>query len=154
MKSVYEDLIEQVERGASFHIDLQKRNLKVNKKWIMKEGVFEQLEERELFGKLNIYEVDILSHIEELYHQYKYSLPSESSDKRRRTYFKALTVDDLSDAEMVLGERRDVAQFKLELFILFSILEHAFEWDEDRMGKWFWQSNKDSDLVILKQWIM
>jgi len=26
-------------------------------------------------------------------------------------------------------------------------------WDANKMGKWFWQSNKDRDLVILKNWI-
>jgi hypothetical protein len=28
-----------------------------------------------------------------------------------------------------------------------------FKWDEETMGKWFWQSKKDKDLVILRQWI-
>lgn len=26
-------------------------------------------------------------------------------------------------------------------------------WDANKMGKWFWQSNKDRDLVILKNWV-
>ena len=28
-----------------------------------------------------------------------------------------------------------------------------FKWDEKKLGKWFWESKVDSDLVILKNWV-
>ena len=33
------------------------------------------------------------------------------------------------------------------------IVNGLFVWDEDEMGKWFWQSDIDPDLVILRSWI-
>ena len=53
---------------------------------------------------------------------------------------------------MLYGKRRDPAQIELELYILCQVLL-GMEWNEALMGKWFWQSKEDKDLVILKQWI-
>ena len=53
---------------------------------------------------------------------------------------------------MLYGKRRDPAQIELELYILCPVLL-GMEWNEERMGKWFWKSKDDKDLVILKQWI-
>ena len=94
-----------------------------------------------------------LNMIEFLYHNYKYSLPSERSDSKRKKYFKALSVDELTDEQMATGERREIAQSKLEGFILCMILSDKFTWDEDKVGKWFYQSTNDPDLVILRSWI-
>ena len=91
--------------------------------------------------------------IEILYENYKYSLPSERSDSKRRQYFKALPVDKLTDEQMATGERREVARAKLEGFILCMIVDGFFVWDEDELGKWFYQSKRDPDLVILRNWI-
>jgi hypothetical protein len=46
----------------------------------------------------------------------------------------------------------DIAQVELELYILCQIIL-GIGWDANKMGKWFWQSNKDRDLVILKNWV-
>ena len=56
------------------------------------------------------------------------------------------------DEDMLYGKRRDPAQIELELYILCQVLL-GMEWNEALMGKWFWQSKEDKDLVILKQWI-
>ena len=61
--------------------------------------------------------------------------------------------NDLSDTDMLYGELREVARFKLEAYVLFCIALGVFVWDEERMGKWFWQSKEDKDLVILRQWV-
>ena len=61
--------------------------------------------------------------------------------------------NDLSDTDMLYGELREVARFKLEAYVLFCIVLGVFVWDEERMGKWFWQSEEDKDLVILRQWV-
>jgi hypothetical protein len=62
-------------------------------------------------------------------------------------------MEELTDEQLMCAERREVAQAKLEGFILCMILENKLIWNEHIMGKWFWQSKKDSDLVILKKWI-
>lgn len=152
MESLYSKLSEAVEMGASFHIDFQKRNMKVDGKWIVKEGV---CEDNAPFLVPSDYDttLNILTNIAHLYEQYKYSLPSEKSNRKYKLYFKAVSIDEMSDEDMVFGERRELAQFKLEAFILFSILNGNLTWNDETMGKWFWQSKIDPDLVILKQWI-
>ena len=95
----------------------------------------------------------VLATIEEFYKNYKYSLPSERSDNKRKKYFKALPVNELSDKQLMTADRREVTQAELEGYILCMILEGKFVWDESTMGKWFWQSNSDPDLVILRSWI-
>ena len=66
--------------------------------------------------------------------------------------FKALSDKDLEDEDMLFGVGRDIAQVELELYILCQIIL-GIGWDANKMGKWFWQSNKDRDLVILKNWV-
>ena len=53
---------------------------------------------------------------------------------------------------MLYGERRDKAQIELELYVLCQILG-GFKWNPEKMGRWFWQSKVDKDLVILRHWI-
>ena len=95
---------------------------------------------------------DFLYTVERLYIFYKHSVPSERSESKSRQYFRALPERELSDEDMLYGKRRDPAQIELELYILCQVLL-GMEWNEERMGKWFWQSKEDKDLVILKQWI-
>ena len=113
--TVYEELIERVENGESFHISFEKQTMKIGRKSI---NLLEQ--ERKLieYNESN----DVLYDIEELYSKYKHSIPSERSDCKRRQYFKALPADKLTDAQMVYGERREVAQAALEGFILCAVL--------------------------------
>lgn len=150
--TIYKELIERVSNGETFHIDLEKRTIKVGKKFLIKNGEYDT--SRELFAKDVQFSInDILDMIHVKYHNYKYSLPSERSDKKRRTYFKALSMSELTDEQLMCAERREVTQARLEGFILCMILEGKFVWDENKLGKWFYQSNGDSDLVILKKWI-
>jgi hypothetical protein len=95
---------------------------------------------------------DFLYTVERLYTFYKHSVPSERSESKSRQYFRTLPERELSDDDMLYGKRRDPAQIELELYILCQVLL-GMEWNEERMGKWFWQSKEDKDLVILKQWI-
>ena len=146
--TIYEELLSRVEQGEKFSINLEKRNMKVGKDWLIKNGKCET--GRILYGYTP---VQILDLIESWYEDYKYSCPSERSDSKRKGYFKALSIDELSDDEMVYGEPREYAQAKLEGFILCMILMDLLKWDEETMGKWFWQSKKEPSLVILRQWI-
>ena len=152
MKLILEELIERVNNGDKFHIDFEKRNMKVGKIYLIKDGQYDEskyiLSKRE--GPASIDRV--LTIIDDLYDTYKYSMPSERSESKRKKYFKALPVEELTDEQLVNGEAREVAQCALEGYILTRILDGSLYWDEQLMGKWFYQGI-DPDLIILKKWI-
>lgn len=152
--TIYEELIKRVLSGESFHIDFQNRSMKIGKQYVIKTGEYDN--SRKLFNQEEDAQCSmdlVLGVIDILYHRYKYSRPSERSDKKRRKYFKALSVDELTDEQLIVAERREVAQAQLEGFILCMVLENKFVWDDIKLGKWFYQSKDDQDLVILKKWI-
>ena len=145
--TIYGELITRVDVGEKFHIDFEKRNMKVGKQFLIKDGKYD--EERKLIGSTS---VDVMSIIEELYQSYKYSLPSERSCNKRKQYFKALRVDELTDRQLMTGCLREGAKARLEGFMLCMILNGTLKWDES-WGTFFWQSKNDPDLVILRSWI-
>lgn len=145
--TIYSELMQRVDSGETFYIDFEKRNMKVGKDFLIKGG--EYAEGRVLSCKPTM---DVMQIIEELYQTYKHSLPSERSDGKRKKYFKALSIDELTDRQLMTAVRREGAQARLEGFILCMILNGYLKWTED-MGKWFYQSKKDPDLVILRSWI-
>lgn len=145
--TIYAELMTRVDAGESFSIDFEKRNIKVGKQFLVKNGEYDS--ERKLILSPTM---DILQIIEELYRSYKYSLPSERNDSKRKRYFKALSIDELTDRQLLIGCKREGAQARLEGFILCMALSGYFKWTEE-LGKWFWQSKNDPDLVILKSWI-
>lgn len=141
--TVVEQLIEKVENGVHFHIDFKKKSMKVNGKYLVKDG--------EYSGEYGFLPCKALEKIEELYKNYKYSYPSERGE-HYISYFMALPMEDMTDAEMVFGEEREIARAKLESYILGLMLS-GFQWNsqEELKGKWFWQGN-DKDLIIFKSW--
>ena len=149
--TIYEEFIKRVRDGETFNVNFNKRSLKVGKTFLIKDGCYDK--ERELFEGSDLTMYDILDLIEMRYNTYKYSLPSERSDSKRKGYFKALSVDQLTDAQMATGEMREVARAHLEGFIICMVVAGRFVWDEDKLGKWFYQSKNDPDLVLLKSWI-
>ena len=149
--TIYEELIQRVSNGETFSIDFEKQSLKIGRKKIVNNGEYN--EDRVLFGDASLEMSEILSFIEGLYTNYKHSLPSERADSKRKKYFKSLSIDELTDEQLFVAENREVAQAKLEGFILCMILDGHFVWDEHEMGKWFWESNNDKDLIILRRWI-
>ena len=149
--SIYSELIERVDNGETFYVDFENQTIKVGKEYLVKNGEYDT--SKELFG-IDIYDLYAAFHmIRELYKNYKYSLPSERSDNKRKKYFKALSVDELTDEQLVVGEPREVAQFTLEAFILCTILSGDFVWEEELHGKWFFQHKSDPDLIILRNWV-
>ena len=147
MSNIYQEAVQAVEEGAKFSVDLPSRSLKLNGKRIIQDGKYE--------GDLGVEpctEAEFLSRVEELYHAYKHSIPSERSESRSRRYFRALPERELSDEAMLYGERRDTAQIELELYVLCQILL-GLTWNPETMGRWFWQSKNDKDLVILRAWV-
>jgi hypothetical protein len=149
--SIYFELLERVSEGESFHINFEKRNMKVGKDYLIKEGEFDEAK-----GLIPVYYKvqTILQMIEEFYEDYKYSLPSERSDNKRRKYFKALPMEEITDDQLIVAKRREYSQAALEGFVLCMIVSGQLVWDEDVMqGKWFYQSKNDPDLVLLRSWV-
>lgn len=154
--TIYEELIQRVSNGETFHIDFEKRTMKIGKQKIIDNGKYDK--SRVLIKPLAFTEkYGVLATIEELYKNYKYSLPSERSDNKRKKYFKALLVNELSDEQLMVAERREVTQAELEGYIICMVISGQLTWDdflkEDQNANWFWQSKSDPDLVILRSWI-
>lgn len=147
MSNIYENAVRAVEDGAKFTVDFRSRSLKLNGKYLIEDGRYE--------GELGVPPCggeEFFANVEELYRRYKHSVPSQRSESKSRRYFTALPEAGLDDQAMLYGERRDKAQIELELYVLCQILG-GFAWDADTMGRWFWQSKTDKDLVILRQWV-
>lgn len=151
--TIYEELIQRVSDGEPFHIDFVNRTMKIGKQKIIDNG---QYDENRMLIELEYDHKELeycMKKIYDLYLGYKYALPSERNDNKRQKYFKALPVYELTDEELMCAQNREVAQCKLEGYILCMVLLGVFVWNEDRHGKWFWQSKEDPDLVILRSWI-
>ena len=130
--------------GGKFRVNFPKRELVVNGKFLIKEGKYEGELGNEAFS---------FEGLERLYERYKHSLPSERSESRYRRYFKALCEDDLTDEDMMFGVEREEAQAELEMYVLCALVDGSLKWDDGTMGTWFWQSEADRDLIILKSWV-
>lgn len=149
--SILQKGLEQVEKGERFHINFEQRTMKIGQAKVIDNGEYDtsQVLYDAKFGNPQA----LLDRVRELYIAYKFSLPSERSDKKRRKYFKALPIDELTDEQLIYGVRREVAQYMLEAFILCAIINGDFVWDDEMHGKWFYQDKIEQDLVILKNWI-
>ena len=143
--------LEQVENGERFYIDFEKRTMKIGQEKVIDNGKYDT--SQVLYDVKCENSRTLLDKARGLYIAYKFSLPSERSDKKRKKYFKTLSIDELTDEQLICGTRREVAQYMLEAFILCAILNGDFVWDDDIHGKWFYQDKIEKDLVILKSWI-
>ena len=132
-----QDLEQRIEGGARFRISLEKRSLHINGKQVD----FEVGDDFEFS----------VEKLENLYRRYRHSLPGER-DNVKRSYFLALNEEDLSDEDILYGERRYIARFRLEFYVLCAIVSGALTWDEN-WGSYFWQSQVHKSLVILRSWI-
>lgn len=143
--------LKRVENGDRFHINFEERTMKVGQEKIIDNGEYDATQV--LYDEKIDNPRELLNKVRELYVTYKFSLPSERSDKKRKKYFKALPIDELTDEQLIYGVRRETAQYMLEAFILCVILNGDFIWDDKIHGKWFYQDKLEKDLVILKSWI-
>ena len=172
-KTLYQKLVEKIEQGSKFSIYLEKKQLIVDGKDVlrMRDGFdtpfFVEFKSRRnwrikavtnhLF--LGVQKADsieqALAVINDLYQIYKYSRPSERSDsKSSHTYFKALPELELSTDDMLNSESREVARFRLEYHVLAYIMLGILKWDDTIMhGHWFYKSPIDQDLIILRSWL-
>lgn len=149
--TIYEELIQRVSDGETFHIDFEKQTMKIGKQKIIDCGEYD--ENRTLCTNTLLEMSDVLSWLETLYERYRYSLPSERSENKRKKYFKALPIEEIPDELLMTAERREIAQARIEGFVLCMVLEGQFIWDEEELGKWFYQSVNNPDLVILRSWV-
>ena len=150
--SIFLKGLEQVENGERFYIDFEQRTMKIGQAKVIDNGEYDT--SQVLYDEKFDNSRTLLDKVRELYISYKLSLPSERSDKKRRKYFKALPIDELTDEQLIYGIRREVAQYMLEAFILCAIINGDFVWDDEIHGKWFYQDKSEQDLVILKKWII
>lgn len=144
--NIYERTITKVANGSKFSVDLKKRSLKVGHKYLIKNGYYE--------GELGCPPYNCpLYQLERLYQRYKHSVPSQRSELKRRRYFRALPMDELSDDDMLYGIRREEAQAELEVYLLCQLIHGTISWNDFAEGKWFWQSPTEPSLILLKEWI-
>ena len=154
--TIYEELLDSVKNGSRFKIDLKNKSMKVGNKWLIKNGEWDL--NKDLIGFKcdpvgNMRNDWCLAQIGLLYQDYKYSYPSEKSEKNKeKRYFYALPDYKMTDEELVAGQDREYARAALEGFLLCAVLEEWLVWNEHTMGKWFYQG-KDKDLIILKEWV-
>lgn len=135
-------ILNEIQQGVPYNVNLEKRQIKLGKKSLSTDEL--DLED--------FREENPLQQIESNYSLYKHSIPSERSDARRKRYFNPLPESKLSADDLLYGEEREYAQARLELHLLACIITGAITWDTASMGKWFWQSPNDPDLVLLRKW--
>lgn len=150
LKTMYNEIIERIKQGARFSVDFKKKELKINGKAVSVEG------------SLGIKKYDNLDEwlddVEDLYDEYKYSKPTQRSmEKERKSRFKALSPGELLNefGHNALSNplSRDVAQAKLEIFILFSMVNGSFNPDELFAKDWYYQG-ADKSFIMLKNWFI
>ena len=149
--SIFLKGLERVENGERFYINFEQRTMKVGQDKVIDNGEYDTTQV--LYDEKFDNPRTMLEKVRELYTAYKFSLPSERSDKKRKKYFKALPIEELTDEQLIYGVRREVAQYMLEAFVLCAILNGDFIWNDEIYGKWFYQDKLEQDLVILKNWI-
>lgn len=137
-----QNISQAVELGSRFTVNFEKRTLRLNRELVSLDDV----------NVLPLNESVMLREIEGYYQQYKYSIPSERSQSHRRSYFKALPEEQLSDQDMLYGVSREVARCQLEVFVLLMLYDGQLRW-HNKWGSWFWQSPNDKDLIILRSWV-
>lgn len=137
------EIKKRIENGLCSKINFKNRSLKLGRKEIEVDFETELSEdfETELF---------------ERFEKYKYSTPSEIAS-HRKSYFKCLPYEELTDSDLIYGENRELARFELEFFLLKEI-SLGRTWEEIRkLNKkvgWFYQNEKDPDLILLKSWFL
>jgi len=94
----------------------------------------------------NLSDIDHQTSIEMLeaaYAAYKHSIPSEKT-MHRTARFYALPESELSDDDMLYGVSREQAERDLEQALYGFVMPEG--------SGWFWQSENDPDLVVLRSW--
>lgn len=141
--SIYSDLLSAVEYGSKFKINLVKKTLMIDGKDIIIEGNLIDNKDFQV-NERNPWDI-----VESLYALYKRSAPT-AHHNGNKPYFKADSVEDLTDNEIAFNFDRNLCQAALEGYILLASLSGWLVWQND--SHWFWQGT-DKELVVLKEWI-
>lgn len=146
MRNVFDTVCREVStNGAKFLVDFKKRSLKLNGKYLVREGVVNIERGDSLYVPENF-----LFHVRDFYITYRHSIPSERSESRGKRYFNALPERELSDEDMMYGQYREFCRAQLEVYIFCCMMEGA-KWDES-WGKWFWHDTEEPNLILLREW--
>lgn len=140
--SIYSELLERVEKGAKFKINLVEKTLKIDGKEIALKGCM--IDNNDL-TQIGIKPSSPMENIEQLYANFKRSVPSAKYNGK--SYFKADSVEDLTDSEIAFNWDRSYAQAALEGYVLLG----GLIWGND--DHWFWQSKNYPECVVLREWI-
>lgn len=132
------EVLQKVINGSKWKIDLENKVCKVDGKEI-------ELQPYELPTNM------VIEMLNKFYLDYKYSYPSERSERNAdRYYFRALSADEMTDEEMIVGADRETARAKLELFVLLMAMSGSLKSLFTNDKQWFWKGN--NGLVIMKGW--
>jgi hypothetical protein len=145
--SIYSYLLDRVSQGAKFNINLVEKILKIDGKEIVLEG---NLIDEDNMKFLCISDLSPWEQVEYLYKKYKRSVPS-THNNGNKPYFKADSIDDLTDDEIAFNGVRNWCQAVLEGFMLLAGLSGWLKFENE--NHWFWQSKVFPELVVLKEWI-
>ena len=151
MDNIYKYTMDAAEEERKVRIEIIGRTLTVDNNVIIDKGIYR--------GELGLPVVATkvaLEMIEDAYIKYKSSMPNEETNITcRSSLFKALPSQKVSDEDLISSEYRSIARIRLELTVLIMILNKSIDWDSEQLaGKWFWQSSKEKNLVLLKEWIV
>ena len=151
MDNIYKYTMDAAEEERKVRIEIIGRTLTVDNNVIIDKGIYR--------GELGLPVVATkvaLEMIEDAYIKDKSSMPNEETNITcRSSLFKALPSQKLSDEDLISSEYRSIARIRLELTVLIMILNKSIDWDSEQLaGKWFWQSSKEKNLVLLKEWIV
>lgn len=147
--SIYEKSIKKIREGYPFSVNLKKRTLKIDGKTL----ISPDKDLPDLYPSyLDVMSINFIDMVENLYDKYYNSVPSERTSSRRKSHFIALPLERISDDDMLYGERRDIAQFNLEFYLLSVIISGKLEWKDFAGDKWFWQSPNHPSLIIYRKW--
>lgn len=142
--TIFEKLMDGVRKGQPYYINFKTRDLKLNKKFLVKNGKYN--------SEYGFLPYKAREHIEELFDKFYFSLSCERSDMKS-TKFSALNSDEISLEEAVCGESRFVAQAELEGYVLGLILSKC-PWSEIAYNEedFVWQSKNNKNLIVWKEW--
>ncbi len=152
--TIYKKLLDCADDERKYYINLNTKTLRIGKKNYIKDGevkVDEDLIDKNDLSNIlgieikgNSYEV-----IKKLYKEFKHSIPRENY--KSKSYFKALKEEELTLDELAFNFDRYFAQAMFEGYILLAGMKGWIEWKNDEY--FFWQSEEDKNLVILKEWV-
>lgn len=146
--TLYKMMIEIAQNEVgTISIDLCSKTIRVNGTVLLEHGLITR-QTVNVYGNTYTFDglLDEVLDLDSLYADYKFSLPSARDG---RSYFKALTADELTDEQMVIGMNRLEARVRLEAYILLASLCGILTWTH---GNHWYTKGTDPDFILLKKY--